>query len=119
MRGHRMLLGPASYSDQTLLSSSSTIIWKKERHRAKKCKTNEVLQLPGLLMQNFCHLANTIILKTPLIKTISYSLSQQLSSPRLFTNWNYNVCLNASGNRTVAMHCHTKSIPEWFGLEGT
>lgn len=75
MSGQRMLLGPASYSDQTLLSSSSTIIWK-ERHRGeRKHKTSEVLQPASrIASRNFQHLVNVIILKT-----FFYSSSQELS----------------------------------------
>lgn len=65
MSGQRMLLGPASYSDQTLLSSSSTIIWK-ERHRGEeKHKAREVLQPASrMVSRNFQLLVNVIILKT-------------------------------------------------------
>lgn len=57
MSGQRMLLGPASYSDQTLLSSSSTIIWEK------KHKTREVLQSTSRMASRNLQLLNVIILK--------------------------------------------------------
>lgn len=86
MSGHRMLLGPASYSDQTLLSSSSTIIWKKRSRGGEKHKTEMSFfkHIPGLLLQNICRSVNLTIFKTLSNQTVFY-FSPQLSSLRLFT----------------------------------
>lgn len=45
MRGHLIFLGPASYSDQILLSSSSTIIWRESYKKKMKNLMDLILHI--------------------------------------------------------------------------
>lgn len=119
MSGQRMLLGPASYSDQTLLSSSSTIIWKERQRGEKKHKTSEVLQSASrMASRNFQLLVNVIILKT-----LFFSSSQQLSGCFLTGNDNVDTAVATHyqteyfvhGNISWIMNCISGKEPPCSG----